>query len=193
MVNTATLSDSELISLLKEGDTAAFTEIYKRYWQKIYIIAVKRIGDAHDAEEIVQEIFLSLWRRRGSIASDIIFSNYFSIAVKFEVIDIMRKRAQADKYQLELLANFTDADFTTLRRLDMNELQQRLQFSIDTLPEKCRLVFDMKHEQGLSQKHIARNLSISEKAVEAHLANARKKLRLNFGSILPGLLLFYFL
>jgi DNA-directed RNA polymerase specialized sigma24 family protein len=62
-------TDQELADLFKAGDHHAFTAIYKRYWKKIYVTALKRLGDDQDAEEIVQDIFLNLWRKRNSLKS----------------------------------------------------------------------------------------------------------------------------
>ena len=61
------LDDNDLTNLLKDGDESAFTEIYNRYWDKLYFIAYKLLKDTASAEEIVQEVFLSLWKKRDTL------------------------------------------------------------------------------------------------------------------------------
>lgn len=191
MIPYLTLSDQELVSLLRDGDHNAFTEIYKRYWKKIYTVASKRLGDDDEAEEIVQDIFLNLWRKHASFYLTTSFNNYFAVATKFEILDVMRKRATTFAYDKELVVTFSEADLSTLRQLDMHELQQKLQLTIKDLPQKCQLVFRLKHEQGYSQKQIAEKLNISEKTVEAHLAKARKTMRGAFGGLFTAILFIY--
>ncbi|EHQ25936.1 RNA polymerase sigma factor [Mucilaginibacter paludis] len=191
MIPYINYTDNELAALLREGDHRAFTEIYKRYWKKIYIIASKRLGDENEAEEIVQDIFLNLWRKHADFRLTTGFNNYFAVAVKFEILDVMRKRITASAYDKELLATYAEADLSTLRQLDMQELQQKLQLTVNGLPEKCQLVFRLKHEQGYSQKQIAEKLNISEKTVEAHLSRAKKTMRTAFGSLFSIILFIY--
>ncbi|TKC63984.1 RNA polymerase sigma-70 factor [Pedobacter hiemivivus] len=186
------LSEQELSTLLKEGDKYAYTEVYNRYWRKMFVVAHKRLGDQQDAEEIVQDIFVNLWRKRETFVLTTSFQNYFAVAVKFEILDVMRKRAHAAAYEKELGLSYTEEDISTLRELDLYELQERLQLTINLLPEKCQLVFRLKHDKGYSQKHIAEELDISEKTVEAHLSKARKTLKNKFGNLLGTVLFIHF-
>lgn len=185
-------TDQELSSLLKQGDHAAFTEIYHRYWRKIFVVAHKRLGGQEEAEEIVQELFLNLWRKRESFQLTTGFQNYFAIALKFEILDVMRKWANVLKYENELSLTYTEADESMLRNADLQELKQKIQLTINALPEKCQLVFRLKHEQGYTQKQIAEEMDISEKTVEAHLAKARKKLKGNIGGLFEVILFLCF-
>ncbi len=63
----AILSDNELANLITIDDEAAFNEIYKRYWERLYVAARHRIDDSYEAEEIVQDIFCNLWKKRNAI------------------------------------------------------------------------------------------------------------------------------
>lgn len=189
MTDYSALTDLDLSHLLKQDDGAAFTEIYARYWKKIFVIAHKRLGDQHDAEEIVQDIFLNFWRKRETFVLTTGLPNYFAIAVKFEILDMMRKRASTLKYEEELSFSYTEADESMLRAMGLQELQSKLQLAVQALPEKCQLVFKLKYELGYSQKQIAGEMNISEKTVEAHLAKAKKTLKGKFGGLL-GIIVF---
>ncbi len=182
------LDDFTLQALLQKSDQNAFRLLYDRYWDKLYVMARKRLGDAQEAEEIVQDIFCNLWRRRAQIKLVKGFSNYFSVAVKYEVIDHLAKRAHATAFEKEAAAALSEFDPTTLQWLDYQELQQRFKITVDALPEKCRLVFNLQYEQGYSLKQISQELQISVKTAEAHLTKARKTLRGSLG-IFTGLFL----
>lgn len=185
---STTVSDADLADLLRQGDVDAFNTIYSRYWKKLYVVASKRLHNEEEAEEIVQNIFLNLWRKRAHFRLITGFDNYFSVAVKFEVLDVMRKHAHASAYKKDLGISFSESDESTLKELDLIDLQQKLALTLSLLPEKCQLVFRLKHEKGYSQKKIAEELNISEKTVEAHLSKARKTFRNTFGSFLGTIL-----
>lgn len=183
MAAYASYSDQELLSLFREGDEAAFRFVYDRYWNKLYVIARKRLNDPLEAEEIVQDIFCNLWQKRYRLNLLKGFDNYFAIAVKYEVINRMAKMARASDYIKDAAAALSELDEGTIQLLDYNQLQEQLKLTIASLPEKCRLVFTLKEEQGYTQKQIANELDISEKTVEAHLSKARKTLRDTFGNL----------
>jgi RNA polymerase sigma-70 factor (family 1) len=192
MVSLSEHSENELAVLLKTGSEAAFSEIYNRYWDKLYIVARKRLDSAFEGEEIVQEIFCNLWRKRENFELSKGFNNYFSVAVKFEVINRLQKRTRNQLLEKNLSNELTEFDETTVEQLSFNELKQQLELTIRRLPEKCQIVFRLKHEEGLSQKQIAAQLDLSEKTVEAHLSKARKTIKDQFGNVSSLLLLFYF-
>ncbi|WP_207421799.1 RNA polymerase sigma factor [Desertivirga brevis] len=175
-------TDLELAGLLSEGDKEAFREIYIRYWNKLYVIARNRLKNSAEAEEVVQDIFCNLWRKRQSFTLIKGFSNYFAVAVKFTVIDLLAKKARQINYEREAWYSFSENDNSTIQTIELNELEKQLQESILLLPEKCRIVFKLRYEKGYSQNQISLELNISEKTVEAHLAKARKTLRGALGS-----------
>jgi RNA polymerase sigma-70 factor (family 1) len=185
---TAPLTDFELVNLLKIDDESAFRIIYERYWDKLYAIAVNRLKDPADAEEVVQDIFYNIWKKRKTLHLEKAFDNYFAVAVKFRVINRLAKLARANAYEKELASALSDVDDTTLEHLDYSELENRFEFTVNNLPDKCRLVFRLQHNSGYSHKQIAEELNISIKTVEAHLSKAKKTLRGVFGNFL-GLLL----
>lgn len=182
------MTDFELADSLRADGEAAFRIIYERYWDKLYILARKRLNDALEAEEIVQDIFCNLWRKREKFKLTTGFDNYFAIAVKFEVINRLAKSARATAFEKEALKSLSDLDLGTLQQIDYLELQRQFKICVNALPEKCRLVFELQHEKGYSQRQIAEELDISVKTVEAHLSKARKTLHGVFGNLLTLLL-----
>lgn len=190
MYGYSLLTDGELAALLRTGDEKAFREIYQRYWEKTYLKAYKRIHDAFEAEEIVQDIFCNLWRKHETLSLIKGFDSYFAGAVKFEVINRFAKQARQTSLKNEVRSTYAEAANSTFDLIDLKEMQALLQETLDQLPDKCGLVFRLKFEKEYSQQQIAREMQISEKTVEAHLSKARKILRTKFGSTLGLLICF---
>jgi RNA polymerase sigma-70 factor (family 1) len=181
-------TDSELLQLLKAGSDAAFTAIYNRYWNKLFAVAVGKIKDLDEAEELVQELFVSLWKRRQELEITSGLEVYLAVSVKYKVIKILGKRYKLRKYK-DSLDELGIVDDSTQQWLAFEELRERLSKLVGELPGKCQLVYRLSREKGYSQKQIAKELNISEKTVEAHLGKALKTLRTGLNQFLLSFLL----
>ncbi|MDP9081786.1 MAG: RNA polymerase sigma-70 factor [Bacteroidota bacterium] len=184
MHNYNILNDQELTGLLQQGDECAFTEIYNRYWNRLFSVAANKIKDLDDAEEIVQDIFVSLWKRRSELGVVDTLSSYLAVSVKYRVIKILDKLNNRKKYSIYSKNNNSITDDSTQEWLEFEELRSRLAEFVAELPEKCRLVYKLSRDSGYSQKKIASELGISEKTVEAHLGKAIRTLRTRLGQFL---------
>ncbi|SMC59505.1 RNA polymerase sigma-70 factor [Pedobacter nyackensis] len=185
MASYVTLSDQELADLLRHGDETVFKIIYDRFWSKLYFVASKRLNDPAEAEEAVQDIFLNLWKNRETFQLKVNFENYLAIAIKFQVIKRRAKRFRRSIIEQQLgteaeLENFQNQNYDW-NQYDLEELQNRLSKIIDTLPPKCKLVFNMSRDENYTNRKIAAELGISEKAVEKHVTQALKVLRTKLG------------
>ncbi len=183
MSSYSSYSDCELLDLTRSGDRSAFSEIYNRYWKKIFTVATNKIGQAEEAEEIVQDIFISLWNRKEDIIITTSLNAYLAVSVKYRVIKILAKRNQYNKYAVHSMALLPITINSTEDWIEFQELKSRLSVLVANLPEKCRLVYKLSREEGYSQKQIADEFGISEKTVEAHIGKALKTLRTGLGQI----------
>jgi RNA polymerase sigma-70 factor (ECF subfamily) len=167
----STYEEQALLEQLRSGNETAFTLIYKAYWQKMYVIAYKRLGSRQPAEDVVHEVFTSLWRNRESSAVRSLYA-YLAAATKYAVFaEVAKQTKHRGTFPTEdaLIHDYT---------IDERFLQKMLGEEINRLPDKCRLVFQYSRQEGLSNKEIAAALSITEKAVEKHITKALSKLRL---------------
>src|SRR5579875_2314863 len=181
------LDDKELLYRLQKGEEAAFTEIYNRYWKQLFAVAAHKINDLSEAEEVVQDIFLDIWKRRAQLSVTSCLSAYLSVCVKYKVINRLARKHRAAAYTAYASRSLDAADHTTENWLQFAELEKLLWKETGRLPQKCRLVFQLSREKGLSQKQIALELRISEKTVESHLAKALRILRTSLGQFLTHL------
>ncbi|MGJ1430748.1 RNA polymerase sigma factor [Sphingobacterium spiritivorum] len=181
MVDATSLSEEQLVALLQDSQQHAFNEIYKRHWTGIFLAAKNRLSNEDDAYEIVQNIFLNLWRKRSSFELTKNFAVYFATATKYEVLKSLSRQGHIEQYRNVLRTSVSERDDSTVNQLETKELLESLEQSIRVLPEKCQLVFRLRVEKEYSQKEIAKELNISEKTVEAHLTKARKHIRNDLG------------
>ena len=169
--------------MVKQGDELAYAEIFHRYWDTLYAIAYNRLSSKQEAEDIVQEVFASLWKRRFELDIKSLQS-YLATATKYAVFQSWRKALK--QYSLNDRVQASNVDGAGI--VEAGFMQQILSKEIDRLPEKCKLVFKYSRERGLSNKEIAEEMNISVKMVEAHLTKALKQLKARTGSILLFLL-----
>lgn len=194
MITYAKLADMELAALLQAGDEAAFKVIYQKYWDKLLVVAGRRLGDIDEAEEALQDIFLNLWKRRDKFHLKVSFDHYFAVAVKFEVINRLAKRSREQQRNNAFAQEHAAHHEILPIRFDLATLQKQLEDTISALPPKCQLIFRMSRETDFTNKKIAERLHISEKTVEKHVTHALKLLKSRFGplfsiaiALLPGL------
>lgn len=181
-------SDEELLQRLQlNRDATAFTSLYERYWEKLVTLAYIRLQSTMDAQEVVQEVFLDIWKRSDNIHIRHSFHTYISAALKYKIITFLARRKQETDRQAML--NQSETDTSTEQWLSYQQLRDELENTVRALPEKCQLVFRLSRENGLSEKQIAATLNISVKTVEAHMSRALRSLRTS----LRHLYFFFFL
>ncbi len=174
---TQTFTDNELIVLMAQDNREAFTQLYQRYWDKIFAVAMHRLDDVNEAEEIIQEIFLSLWARRKNLQLTHGLNTYLSVAVKYKVINHLASRHRRQLQVDELINTSPISHNTTNEWFDEKELRAQLEKTISLLPEKCRIVFLLSRDENKTYAEIAAELNISQKTVEAHMSKALSTLR----------------
>ena len=165
------------------NDSQAFEAIYGRYWKLLYSVACKKLGNSAEAEEIVQDIYLDLWKRRNSISLHAGLSSYLSVAVNYKVLRILAKRELHLKYKRST-SQITEGYDQIEEILSFDEVRMKLDKLVSELPKKCKLVFTMSREQHMTGKQIAAELNISEKTVESHLTKALQHLKTGLGEFL---------
>ncbi|SFD47314.1 RNA polymerase sigma-70 factor, ECF subfamily [Chitinophaga sp. CF118] len=181
-MNEQQISDGELLQSVKRDDTTAFEILYDRYWKALYLKACQRV-DKDEAKDIVQEVMMSLWRRRKTITvdKDGELGRYLFTAIKYRVISHYAfNSAEIKKIELfNALDNQTDA-------LETKELKASIEAAVNRLPVRMQQIFRMSREEDYSIADIARILNISEQTVKNQLTEALKRLRNSLQSNTPG-------
>lgn len=181
------LDEKELLPRLQQSDENAFTEIYNHYWKKLFCVAAHKLHNLAEAEEVVQDIFLELWKRRAELNIATCLNAYLAVCVKYKVIDLLAKRARQLRHRQYTSQQTHLPDPSPEQVLQFETLKEQLLKETAKLPGKCRLVFQLSREEGYSHKHIAKHLGISEKTVESHLSKALRNLRTGLSHVLSVL------
>lgn len=170
--------------LLNKGDRAAYEEIYNRYATLLYVYAYKKLKSKDDAQDAVQHVFISLWKRHLSISLTVSLPAYLYSAVRNYALTSYAHKQVKNKYMQAAAANvsisYENADYL-IREKDITELVER---EINLLPPRMRSVFMLSRTDGLSYKQIAETLNISEETVSTQMKRALKTLRTRLGVVL---------
>jgi RNA polymerase sigma-70 factor (ECF subfamily) len=178
------LNDEMLVSGLKHGDARAMEEIVRRYSNKVYNLAYHLTRDASAAEEIMQEVFLTVISKINTLEHNSYFSTWLYRVATNAAYGFLRKEKKfteqtvSDEIDQEPSIEF-DRDWSTLPDdiLLSEESRTILKNSIDLLPETMRSVIIMKDVEGFSNEEIAQSLGLSVPAVKSRLHRGRLILR----------------
>lgn len=168
-------TDEQLVVFLRAGNRVAYEEIYRRYWDKLFEWASHQIG-VEDAEEVLQEVFLSLWHRRTEVVIKRL-DVYLAVAVKNLVFNFFKSQLTYRKYQEYLVFKELEQSPDGGQILNFKELTVAIEAALNRLPEKSAEVFRRSRFENQPVKEIAKHLSLSEKAVEYHLTKSIKYLK----------------
>lgn len=173
--------DDILIAQVKEGSKAAFNEIYKRYWAVLYRHARRMIKVEEESQDIIQDIFESLWRNRESLEIKGSLSSYLYSAVRYKIFDLLDKGKVRNNYFEKLEDFINNGTYTIDHVLIEKELSEQIEREVKFLPKKMREVFELSRKEHLSHKEIAERLSLSDQTVKKQIHKALKILKPKFG------------
>lgn len=162
---------------MQSGDQKAFEALYQRYWPELYTMIYRRVSDREVAKDVVQDIFVNLWRYRDKIIADRSLAPWLNVMAKKQAISWYRK--QTASKQRELLYHEQEvlvAPSTT--ELETKELKDLLDREIDSMPVNMQQSFRLSRYEDKSIKEIAAELSLSEQTVRNNISMALERLRM---------------
>jgi RNA polymerase sigma-70 factor (ECF subfamily) len=175
--------DAGLVARVRESDPAALESIFADYGKRLLMFATQQLRSSEAAEDIVQDVFLGLWRNREKWTVRTSIASYLFQAVRHRVNDHLQQRRgenpqgsgeSFDESQLHS-ADMSTAPDVEIERL---ELQAAIERAVASLSPKTREVFQLSRDHGLSYREIAELLGVSIKTVEMHVGRALAALRL---------------
>lgn len=173
-------TDLELFTFLKDGDHAAFTEIYKAYWPSLYLHVYRMVEDEDLAGDVVQEAFTWLWQHAPSMNLSGSLKPYLYGAVRNRVFNLIRHEKIKADYFKDLSSFIKEGYYQVEEELRYKELVEEIEAEIDRMPPRMREIFNLSRKEFLSHRQIAEKLDISESTVREQVKRALKTLRLNF-------------
>ena len=167
---------SVLTEALKMGDRHAFEYIYRNYWYRIFLVAYRKTKSKEIAEELVQELFLNLWKKKESLQIHQL-ENYLFTCIKNSILAYFESQSIKSRYIASTKTEIANAYHEAEQNISLYEINSALNKGLDSMPEKTKKVFQMSRFENLSIHEIAAKLKLSEKAVEYHLTKSLKLLK----------------
>ena len=168
---------------MKEDFEVTYKVLFRCYYAGLLFYATRLVGE-DDAEDIVQDVFVELWRRQDSVDVGDQIQAFLYRSVYTKAVNLLKHRAVADSYNAEAVEfyqkklDYYQPDHTdVIKRIENRELRSELYRAIDELPDKCREVFKLSYLHDMKNKDIADVMGISLRTVEAHMYKALKFLR----------------
>lgn len=175
MNQTEKHTDEELFLQIRQENKLAFRKLFDRYYQKLLGTSINMLKDPDRAKDVVQEVFMQIWKNRLSLNINSSAGAYLKRAVINRSLN--RIRAQKSFVDAEQLVETPSKSHSAVDFLEEKDLHNAMTQAMDTLPDRCRLIFVMKRLEGMSQKEIAKQLDIAPKTVENQITKALKVLK----------------
>lgn len=177
MASLNTLTDNELIALLKEDNQSAFEIIYQRYAETLAGFASSKLYSLEDARDISHDLFFKLWKDRHNLMLSGSLRSYLFAAIRYRIIDKIRHNVTTQEYSAIIQSLSTNFDIDLEQQQDAKELQQHVNFAITSLPLKTQKIFTLSRVEHRTIAEIAAELGISEQTVKNQLTIALNHLR----------------
>jgi RNA polymerase sigma-70 factor (ECF subfamily) len=179
---TQCIDDKLCIKNLKKGDVLSFDDIFKKYNKKVYSFALSYLKNREEAQDVVQEVFMNLWRYRDQINEYYVFSKYLFKITYNATCKRFRKQASDRKQMEEVVRNSILEDDSTNLEIEYNNLLETANTFIEKLPSRQKKIFLLSVNDHLTAEQIARQLNISKKTVENYLAQVKTSLKKSFSN-----------
>lgn len=176
---TADLPDLDLFNALRNGQVQALSLLYDRYARLVYSLAFKILANAEEAEDVMQDIFLTLWQRNTYNPSRGSLSSFLTTMTRSRAIDKLRSRGTRYR-SLQRWAGMNRSETQTatpLEQVSMGERAQLILAALEQLPSNERQVLEIGYYEGLSQSEIAKRLEIPLGTVKTRSRQGLLKLR----------------
>lgn len=160
---------------MREGSEKAFRAIYDQHYKLMLGVGINILKDIDSAKEVVQEVFYQFWKNRETVKEDISIRNYLKRAVINRCINFVKYNARFTGD--EALSYSLSEGRLPDEEMENNELREVIDAAIANLPEKARVIFVLRRQEGISLKEIAEQLDISPKTVENQITRAIKILK----------------
>lgn len=161
---------------MQAGDETAFEELYRRYSYQLFTVAYKKLKNREVAEELVQDLFETLWNKRHDAHIQQL-NHYLFSAIRYRIINYIKSEKIRTSYELFCRFNLSDADTGTEATVALNDLNQALAAGMEHLSEKAQEVFRLSRLEQYTIPEISARVNLSEKTVEYHLRKSLKLMR----------------
>lgn len=176
-----------LITQIRRGDLKAYERVFNEYYGTLCLFAKNMLGDTDQARDIVQDVFVTLYTNKSTLQINKSLKSYLFKCVYNACLNSLKQQkvyALHQQYLKENAVLISDDDMVVRA-----ELEERIRFAVESLPDQCRRIFKMKRYEGMKNSEIASELGISIRTVETQISKALNILRANLIDYLALLLI----
>ena len=153
---------------------AKFEEVFNDYYDGLFRYCNMIISSKEETEDIVQNVFLDLWRERDNLAIHTSLQAYLYKAVYFRCMNAIKHEKVKRKYYNE---KFNPQELLDTDPVLIEEVNQKIEEATNSLPDQCRKIFTMSRNEGLKYQEIAHALDLSPKTIENQMGKALRMMR----------------
>lgn len=169
-------TDSEILDLILKDEVKGIEYAFHKYYEPLCLHGLRYLRDRHQVEDLVQDLFHDLWKKRESLNIKSSLVGYLKTSVRNRIINHVKSKRVSFGEEDEM-KDLSLNEASSQENLENVELEQYMHQAIESLPEKCRMIFAMSRFEELSYREIAEKLEISPKTVENQISKALKVLR----------------
>lgn len=169
-------NETDIVKALQAGDEKVFERYFKDNYQRLCRYAFTFMKDKDEAEEIAQNVFVTMWEKRTSLAIETSIDSYLFRAVRNASLNKIKHQKVRQDYSAEQVASSNSVEPSTHLTLK-NELQKQINEAIESLPEQCRIIFKLSRFEELKYAEIAEHMNLSIKTVENQMGKALRIMR----------------
>jgi len=170
-------TEKDLLLLASQGSEAAFAELFHRYKDKLYGYAVKITANPQQAQDMVQDAFLKLWKNKAHLNTINNLDAFVFKTIQNQAINHFKRTARENLLLVQIEQQSSTCESSTETASNQRAVQHAIHDAVQHLPPQQHLVFKLSKEQGLKLDEIASTLNISRNTVKNHLAVAIKTVR----------------
>jgi len=176
-MNTLTTEEEKiLLQRIKENDSVAFRKLFDAYYKYLTVTAYRYLHEGEKAKDMAQDAFVELWNRRETLSISSGVKAYLRKTVVNKCLNYIKREKRLDFSENSMLPETPSTPAAT-DNLEYEDTRKTIQDAIDSLPERCRIIFCMSRFDEKSHKEIAAELNISTKTIENQITRALKTLR----------------
>jgi RNA polymerase sigma-70 factor (family 1) len=174
-MNIHALDEKLLLQQIAEGSEQAFAVLVERKWNNIYMQALTYVKSTHQAQDIVQEVFIKIWQSRKQLPAVERFDSFLFIIARNHIVSELRKKTILPLHDDVL--DIEEKNYLPDKALSQKNLAALIARAIELLPQQQKKAYLLSRDVGLSHEEIAENMQVSKEAAKKHICRALNFLR----------------
>lgn len=170
-------NDQQLIIKLRNQDREAFESVYNQHSKKLYGYALKFVKSPEIAEDIIHDVFVSLWEHAATLDAAYPIKSYLYKITRNAVLNLIKRGTVEVRVVDEIMTHAAQFSTNTAEHVQYRETLQQTKNAISELPPKRKMIFEMSRDSGMTHRQIAQQLDITDSTVNNQLVKAIKSIR----------------